>query len=344
LTILRIPTSGDSQSGPSLAQRLGYSSNARLLIVNADDFGMSDEVNQAIMRGLTSGVLTSTSAMVPAAAFPAVVEFAKIHPQLDIGIHLTLTSEWDENRWGPVAPSTTVPSLSDSDGTMWRNAAALFHQASIVDVERELRAQIDTALNAGIDVSHLDSHMFTMHSGNLPWCELYARLADDYRLPIRAASTLLLPIGLTSAARHPVIPLRGARRAMRLRSGFASVLKVARRLRVLFPDNLVIMGPADSEDAFSFWADVIRRLPAGVTEIYCHPAIASPKLARYMTDLASRQADFQFFTSERARSLLCAADVRLINYKALRAAMRDTKEPVRDDRNDLSFMKEAESN
>ncbi|HEY6420680.1 MAG TPA: ChbG/HpnK family deacetylase [Candidatus Binataceae bacterium] len=327
-----------------MAQRLGYSSTARLLIVNADDFGMSDEVNRAIVCGLTDGVLTSASAMVSAAAFPAVVEFSKKHRQADIGIHLTLTSEWDDNRWGPVAPTTTVPSLADGDSTMWRNAGTLYRRASIVEVEIELRAQIDTALNAGLDVSHLDSHMFTMHSGNLPYCDLYARLGDEYSLPIRAASALLLSIGLTSSARHPVLPLRGAKRALLLRSGFASVLKAARKRRVLFPDNLVIMGPTDSAMAVSFWSEVIDRLPAGVTEIYCHPAIPTPEIRRYVTDIASREADFQFFTSERARSLLSAAEIKLLSYKTIRTAMRDSRERARDESNDRNLRIEAQAN
>src|SRR5215471_16373122 len=153
----------------SLAEKLGFSRDAKLLIVHADDVGMTHSVNAATIAALDTGLVNSASIMVPCPWFPEIADYAKSHPEIDFGLHLTLTSERIYYRWGPVAPKSGVPSLVDANGYFYHDWAAetvpSSHPAIHVDqqdAERELRAQIDRAYAMGIRPTHLDSHQYRL--------------------------------------------------------------------------------------------------------------------------------------------------------------------------------------
>src|ERR1700739_2205692 len=145
--------------GKSVAERLGYPANARLLVIHADDFGMSHSVNRAIEEALENHWVTSASILVPCPWFPEVARWAKAHPDADLGIHLALTSEWTTLRWGPVSPQPRDSSLLDSDGYLPPLSEYVATHAKISDVETETHAQVDKAKAAGIHLTHLDTHM-----------------------------------------------------------------------------------------------------------------------------------------------------------------------------------------
>src|SRR6267378_2092761 len=137
---------GQSAAPPkSVAERLGYPANARLLVIHADDFGMSHSVNRAIEEALEKRWVTSASILVPCPWFPEVARWAKAHPDADLGIHLALNSEWTTYRWGPVTSKDQVPSLLDAQGYMPLDEDQVVKNAKVAEVERELRAQIDRA-------------------------------------------------------------------------------------------------------------------------------------------------------------------------------------------------------
>ena len=171
----------------STAERLGYAADARVLILNADDFGMCHDQNEGVMRGLKEGVFTSSTILVTCPWFEEAADFARNNPDADLGVHLTLTAEWDAYKWGPVLGAAAVPSLVDERGYLWQTVAQVYEHARLDEAEAELRAQIEKALAAGIDVTHLDSHMGTLQL-RADYHEIYARLANEYRLPIRLAS------------------------------------------------------------------------------------------------------------------------------------------------------------
>src|SRR5215472_15459770 len=145
----------------TVAERLGYPANARLLMIHADDFGMLHSVNRAIMTAFEHKWITSASILVPCPWFPEVAKFAHEHPGADLGIHLALNSEWTTVHWGPVASKSEVPSLLDSDGYLPLVENQVVAQAKANEVEIELKAQIQKARDAGINISHLDTHMGT---------------------------------------------------------------------------------------------------------------------------------------------------------------------------------------
>ena len=157
-----IAASGRPADGPTVQERLGHPASARLLILHADDLGMSRSVNRATFEALEKGWITSASVLVPCPWFPDVARWAKAHPEADLGIHLALNSEWTGYRWGPLSSRDKVPSLLDPDGYLPLEETAVVARAKPAEVEAELRAQVDKARAAGVRISHLDSHMATL--------------------------------------------------------------------------------------------------------------------------------------------------------------------------------------
>jgi predicted glycoside hydrolase/deacetylase ChbG (UPF0249 family) len=167
----------------TVQERLGYPAKSRLLIIHADDLGMSHSVNRATFDGLEKGYITSSSILVPCPWFPEVVEWAKKHPEADLGIHMTLNSEWTTFRWATISPRDKVTSLLDSSGYLPIVETTVVQQAKMPEVEMELHAQIDKAKAAGIHLSHLDSHMVTLLRSQ-PLFETYTKVGRSYGLPL----------------------------------------------------------------------------------------------------------------------------------------------------------------
>jgi predicted glycoside hydrolase/deacetylase ChbG (UPF0249 family) len=162
----------------SIVEELGFSPDERVLVIHVDDLGMSHAANAGGLRALDA-TATCGSVMTPCPGFAEMAQIAGERPELDLGVHLTLNCEYEGHRWGPVARD--VPSLVSPDGGMWRSTAETVANATVEDVERELRAQVDRALDAGIDVTHLDSHMGTVFDAK--FVDVYFKLAREYRLP-----------------------------------------------------------------------------------------------------------------------------------------------------------------
>ena len=283
----------------STAERLGYGADARVLILNADDFGMCHDQNEGVMTGLKDGLFTSSTILVTCPWFEEAAAFARANSDADLGVHLTLTAEWDAYKWGPVSPRHAVPSLVDERGYLWQTVPQVYEHATLDQAEVELRAQIEKALAAGIDVTHLDSHMGTLQL-RADYHEIYARLAAEYRVPIRLASRKLM------------------------RDQMPAVLDQLDNSGVVTPDHLVFHGPSKVEETDGYWTTLIRSLFPGVTEILCHPARARDELKSCARDAFQREADFRYFTSEKARRLLADEGVELIGYRKLRDLMRGT--------------------
>jgi len=163
LIIIVIPTILWAQKQDSTyAERLGFPKGARVLILHVDDAGMSFGSNIGAEMALTKGASTSVSVMMPCSWVPGFVMFLKSHPEIDAGLHLTLTSEWEEYRWGPLSGGKQVPGLVDTLGYLWPSVAEVAKHASPNEVEMEINAQIMKARSMGFEPTHLDTHMGTV--------------------------------------------------------------------------------------------------------------------------------------------------------------------------------------
>jgi hypothetical protein len=165
------------------AEKLGFPKGAKVLILHIDDVGMSWDSNEGAFQSVQKGVANSMSVMMPCPWVPAVIKFLKEHPDTDAGLHLTLTSEWDQYRWGPLAGKPAVPGLVDSVGAMWPTVEAVAKHATADEVYTEIKAQLDRARTAGFEPTHLDSHMGTLF-GTPEFMERYVKLGIENKIPV----------------------------------------------------------------------------------------------------------------------------------------------------------------
>ena len=206
ILVLLLASLAAAQTAKTLQEKLGYPANARLLIIHADDFGMAHSVNRATTEALEKGWITSASILVPCPWFPEAARWAKAHPDADLGIHLALNSEWTGFRWAPLTGRDKVPSLLDSQGYMRLLETDVGQHAIPAEAEMELRAQIERARDAGIHITHLDTHMTALlQSPGL--FQVYERLGSDYKLPILLdkRGDYKLPPGAVAAPQPPLL-------------------------------------------------------------------------------------------------------------------------------------------
>lgn len=172
---------GTAQS--TYAEKLGFPSGKKVLIMHVDDAGMSWDSNQGTIRSIEEGVANSMSVMMPCPWVPDIVEYIHANPEVDAGLHLTLTSEWKKYRWGPLMGKTAVPGLVDSQGAMWRSVQEVVKNASADEVEAEIKAQIDRAVTMGFQPTHLDSHMGTLFA-DFEFLKRYIKTGIEYQIPV----------------------------------------------------------------------------------------------------------------------------------------------------------------
>ncbi|WDF79359.1 polysaccharide deacetylase family protein [Mucilaginibacter sp. KACC 22773] len=172
-----------AQQTKTYAEKLGWPKGARVIILHVDDAGMSHESNDGVETAIEKGVATSTSVMMPCPWVPEFVKYLDKHPNTDAGLHLTLTSEWDNYRWGPLAGKTIVPGLTDKQGCLYPSVVAVYFNASADEVDKEIRAQLDRALKMGFKPTHLDSHMGTLFAKPI-FTEKYIKLGIEKQIPV----------------------------------------------------------------------------------------------------------------------------------------------------------------
>ena len=274
---------------PTAAERLGYPPDAKLLLVNCADLGSSHSANVGVYEALRDGMATTASLMVPG---PWAREAAARDLGEDVGVHLTLNAEWEVYRWGPI---THAPSLLDGDGGFPRTVEDVWDHADVVEVGRELRAQVERAILWGFDVSHLDSHLDALQ-GRPEFFDVYLELAVDFRLPLR---------------------LSGSDRESEVGFPFR---RLAAEEGVLFPDHCVELRGTGMRRTLE---RTLFSLQPGLTEIHAHPAVDSSELRALAPDWAARVDDHDVLVHDHGvRSLAARAGVELVGYRPLRDAMR----------------------
>jgi predicted glycoside hydrolase/deacetylase ChbG (UPF0249 family) len=277
----------------SIAERLGHPAGAKLLILHADDLGVAHSVNAASLDALDKGVISSASVMIPTPWISEVAAYARAHPGADLGLHLTVTSEWLTYKWGSVASSDKVPSLLDSTGTFPSDVPPVAAKAKPVEVERELRAQIERALTLGIRPTHVDSHMGALFSTPELFA-VYVKVAREYRLPFLALGT-----GLPPAFRAPLSD------------------------KDILLDAVVIAGPDVPRDQWSaFYLKAIANLKPGLTEMIVHLGHDDAELQAVTVDhepygSAWRQRDYDVVRSPEFRKALRDQNVILVTWRDL---------------------------
>jgi hypothetical protein len=293
-----------------LHERLGYSSNDRLLIIHADDIGMCESTISSWRELLDFGLVTSASAMAPCAWFPAAAELAAaVGPRADLGLHLVINCEWSHNyRWSPLTGIVPQDGLVNEDGYFHTLAKYTHTQVKPEAVRRELRAQFERASRLGIDLTHLDSHMFALwHSALMP---IYIDLAVEYGIPAY------------------VVRQNAEQVAMACAFSLEEGEKVARQMQEAEAAGRIL--PIDSWHVFPFgevlddearlqWAcERMDEMGPGVHGFNGHPAKDSPELRAIAPDIATRLADHRLFTSREFRDEIASRGFKLIGLRGIK--------------------------
>jgi predicted glycoside hydrolase/deacetylase ChbG (UPF0249 family) len=287
-------------SGQSLAEKLGYSRDVKLLIVHADDVGVTHSVNAATIKALDTGLVNSASIMVPCPWFPEIADYAKSHPDIDFGLHFTLTSERVYYRWGPVASKDKVPSLIDENGYFrhdWTAATTINPK----EVELELRAQIDRAYAMGIRPTHFDSHQYRLYENGKNLFEVVLRLAHDYKLPVFVVRDWFVDRPYLESSLTPA--------------------------DIVLDHTVTIPPDVPLEKWADFYKTALKNLQPGITEFVIHLAFADDEMKaatreRDTWGAAWRQRDFDFFSSQEFRNLLHEQNIQLVTWRELAHAAK----------------------
>lgn len=282
----------------TLQEKLGFSKDTKLLILHADDLGMSHSENSATIYGMEHGSINSASIMVPTPWFSEIAAYARAHPMADLGLHLTLTSEWDFLKWGPVASKSEVPGLVNKNGFLFSSVDSVLRSATPQEVEKELRAQIEKARQFGVDFTHLDSHMGTIFS-TAEFLKVLIKLGREFKVPVLLSKPVFL------AAFH------------------VNLDSMTSEKDVLI-DMIYIASSQDYKGGMeNYYTHVLKTLQPGVSELIFHVGYNDTEMKAATINHPDfgadwRQADFNFFTSGNCKKLLKENNIHLITWREIR--------------------------
>ncbi len=281
----------------TIAERLGYPKNTKLLILHADDVGVSHSVNAATTTAMEKGCINSASIMVPCPWFTEIASYVREHPGMDFGLHITLTSEWNNYKWGPVTSSTQVPSLINKQGFLYSTVDSVKQLAAASQVEEEIRNQVKRSIQFGIDPTHLDAHMFAVVR-KVDFLKAYIKVGREFRIPVFLAREMERELNI------------------KLES-FTSKNEI-------IADSIVSIMPESMQSNPTAWyTQTLRSLPVGLTYFIIHTAYDNEEMrsvTKGFTDWGSawRQTEFDFFSSPECARLLKENNIQLVTWREIR--------------------------
>ena len=264
----------------SIQEKLGYPKDAKLVIIHADDLGVSHSENAASIAAMEKGCVSSASIMVPCPWMPEIAAYAQSHPSADFGLHITLTSEWKYYKWGPVTAKEKVPGLVNKNGFLYSTVDSVYGSASVAEVETEIRNQVLRAKHFGIDPTHLDAHMGTALQ-KLDYLKSYLKVGHEFKIPV------FIPKQLEGL----------------FKIKFDTILSD----KDVLVDNILSASPQDFKNGFAnFYTNGLKNLKPGLTYLILHTAYDDAEMRAVTIDhpdwgSAWRQADFDYFTSEECK-------------------------------------------
>jgi len=282
----------------NIAQKLGYNKEDKLLIIHADDVGLSSSVNRASFKALKEGSVNSASIMMTCEKISEVSEFSKKNPDFDFGIHLTTTSEWKYYKWDGVLESIKIPSLINKNGNLHENIKLVTLKADPKELKKELQAQIDLAKSMEINISHIDSHEGALFF-NTEFFKVYLELAKENRLAVFVPSLVT--------------------------AQFDKNYKQ--------PDNLVVIdnlymaeNGMNINDFENFYIDILNDLKPGLSQILVHLGYDNEEMKKITIDHPNfgskwRSVDLNVVSSDKFKNTLIKNNIKLVNWKEIQSVL-----------------------
>jgi predicted glycoside hydrolase/deacetylase ChbG (UPF0249 family) len=286
----------------SVAERLGYPADTKLLIIHADDLAVAHSEDAASFEALDKGYVTSASIIVPGPWLTEVADYARAHPDADLGLHLALTSEWKTFRWGSIESRDKVSTLLDATGSLWPLTEDVAKHAKPQEVEREYRAQVERALAMGIHPTHLDTHMGSALASP-EFLAAYVKIAHEFHLPILAP-------------RIPGDPLK---------------LSALLNEKDVMVDSVSIANAnVPAEKWKDFYLDALKNMKPGLNEIIVHLAHDDAESQAVMVDhpdygAAWRQRDFDVVSGPEFKKAIADNHIVLVKWRDLQKLVQEPK-------------------
>lgn len=289
-----------AQNKVTNAEKLGFPKGKKVLLLHCDDAGMCEEANIAVQTYVLKGDVLSAAVMMPCPNAEEMVEWAKKHPKADIGVHLTLTSEWKNYRWGPVTNAEKVPGLIDPEGKLWHEVPDVVMHASAKEVETEIRAQIDKMINLGYRPSHIDTHMGTLY-GTPEFAKVFLETAVDYNIPANAIDLSNKEVAEHyRAAGYPIND---------------EMIKYLESYPLPKLDNFTSAPNGNSyENKRENFIKMVESLKPGLTEIIFHPSIKTENLKSITGSWQQREWEAQLFSDPVVQQFFEENDIRFTNW------------------------------
>ncbi len=291
-----------------ILKKLGYSEADRLVIIHADDIGMCQASVQAFKDLWAVGSITSGAVMVPCPWFPAAAQMCRENPEMDMGVHATLNAEWENYRWGPVSTRDQASGLMDVDGYFHQWHEAVYQNARPEAVAVEVNAQVEKALAAGIDVTHVDSHMGTI---------LNSLFIQSY---IQAAASRLLPNMLPRTNAKGIEMMGASSEELMI---YEPIMAQLESMGIPTLEGIVAMPLDHAEDHTGLAKKLLSELPVGITHFILHPSIDTPELRAICPDWPARVANYNAFMSDELKKFIESENIKLIGYRQIRNAMKN---------------------
>ena len=281
----------------SVQEQLGYPKDAKLLIIHADDVGVTHSENAASISAMEQGCVNSASIMVPCPWFPEIAAYARLHPEKDFGLHITLTSEWKYYKWGPVTPAQSVTGLVNKEGFFYSSVDSVVQNASSAEVEKEIRSQVNRAIQFGINPTHLDAHMYSLHQ-NVDFLKTFLKVGHEFKIPVFVYRQVenSLHINLDS---------------------------IVTDRDVIF-DTILTAEPENFKSGMSdFYSNSLKNLKPGITYLILHTAYDDAEMKAVTVDHEGwgatwRQKDYDFFSSPQCARILKENNIYLVNWREIR--------------------------
>jgi chitin disaccharide deacetylase len=285
------------------AEKLNFPKGKKVIMLHADDIGMCEEANIAAINYLKQDKIQSAAIMMPCAYAPDMINWAKKNPKKDIGLHLTLTSEWKTHRWGPVSPMAEVPTLLDPDKKLWRDVPGVVTHASAAEVEKEIRAQIEKSIALGYRPDHIDTHMGTLY-GHPDYIKAFFKVAEEYRIPANVID--VSDAAVLEEFRKMGYPITD------------EVVKLFANYKLPKLDYFTsVPNGSNYEDKLKNFKTLIQSLKPGLTEIIFHPSVETENLKTITGSWQQRVWEAKMFSDPEVIKFLEAEGIVFTNWNEI---------------------------